>query len=167
MVVETSTVIEDFVRVAHRIVWCTLATVDRRGRPRSRVVHPYWEQVGDTVTGWLFTRPTPLKVAHLGKTPYVSCSYWDPAHEVAVAECDAEFADDAESRRKVWELFESAQEPLGYDPKILGGDDPLDTAIIVLRLTPWRLSTAKGVWRRPEGDSPSLTHEESPLQSIG
>ena len=29
-----------FVALAHRIVWCTLATVDARGRPRSRVVTP-------------------------------------------------------------------------------------------------------------------------------
>src|ERR1700716_2612350 len=106
--------LDDFVRVAHRIVWCTLATVDRRGRPRSRVVHPYWERAGDSLTGWVFTRPTPVKLAHLGRTPYVSCSYWDPVHEVTVAECDAEFAGDAETRHRVWKLFANAPAPLGY-----------------------------------------------------
>jgi hypothetical protein len=44
MVVETlappSAVTDAFVAIAHRIVWCTLATVDRVGRPRSRVVPP-------------------------------------------------------------------------------------------------------------------------------
>ena len=35
-------VVESFISIAHRIVWCTLATVDRRGRPRSRLVHPIW-----------------------------------------------------------------------------------------------------------------------------
>lgn len=138
----------DFVRVAHRIVWCTLATVDRRGRPRSRVVHPYWEQTRDGLTGWIFTRPTPLKLAHLGRTPHVSCSYWDPAHEVAVAECDAVFAGDSETRERVWDLFADAAEPLGYDPAILGATGPLDESVTVLRLTPWRLHTATHTWRR-------------------
>lgn len=140
--------LDEFVRVAHRIVWCTLVTVDRRGRPRSRVVHPYWERTGDTVLGWLFTRPTPLKVAHLAHRPYVSCSYWDPAHETAVAECDAEFVDDEQTRLKVWNLFRTAEEPLGYDPRILGGEDHRDPKITVLKLTPWRLATPAASWQR-------------------
>ena len=149
MVVESSRVppalADAFIRVAHRIVWCTLVTVDRRGRPRSRVVHPIWQP--DPLTGWLFTRPTPLKVAHLAATPWVSCSYWDPAHEVAVAECRAEFADDEASRKDLWDLFASAPEPLGYDPKILGGEDSRDPEITVLKLTPWRISTGGEAWR--------------------
>ena len=32
-----------FVEMANRMVYCTLATVDRRGRPRSRMVHTLWE----------------------------------------------------------------------------------------------------------------------------
>jgi hypothetical protein len=28
------------------IVWCTVATVDRLGRPRSRILHPYREVDG-------------------------------------------------------------------------------------------------------------------------
>ena len=31
-----------FVEMANRMVYCTLATVDRRGRPRSRIVHSLW-----------------------------------------------------------------------------------------------------------------------------
>jgi hypothetical protein len=112
------------------------------------VVHPYWERVAESVTGWVITRPTPIKLAHLARTPYVSCSYWDPAHEVAVAECDAEFADDEAIREKVWHLFARAAEPLGYDPRMLGAEDHRDERITVLRLTPWRLSTAGGAWQR-------------------
>jgi general stress protein 26 len=138
----------EFVRVAHRIVWCTLATVDRRGRPRSRVVHPYWERTADGVTGWIFTRPTTPKVAHLARTPYVSCSYWDPVQEVAVAECDAALADDEASRRALWDLVSAAPEPLGFDPRIMGCTDPLDPVVTVLRMTPWRLSTPAGSWQR-------------------
>jgi len=145
-----SVVLEDFVRIAHRIVWCTLVTVDRQGRPRSRVVHPYWERTSDGVTGWLFTRPTPLKRAHLARTPFVSCSYWDPAQEVAVAECAASWQDDASTRRYVWDLFSAAEEPLGYDPRILGSTDHLDPKITVLRMVPWRLSTLTESWQQAE-----------------
>ena len=52
-------VVDDaFVAIAHRIVWCTVATVDRRGRPRSRILHPYWERTEDGLAGWITTRPT-------------------------------------------------------------------------------------------------------------
>jgi hypothetical protein len=43
--------------------------------------------------GWLTSRPTPLRTAHLAATPFVSCSHWDPAHDVAVAECAATWID--------------------------------------------------------------------------
>ncbi|QKW39997.1 pyridoxamine 5'-phosphate oxidase [Actinomadura sp. NAK00032] len=155
MVVEGSrpetALLREFVAVAHRVVWCSLATVDRLGRPRSRVVHPYWELTGDDLTGWAFTRPASPKVAHIGHRPYVSCSYWDPAQEVAVAECAAEFAGDAGTRRKVWDLFEAAEHPLGFDPRVLGAAGPLDEQITVLKMTPWRLSTLNGSWRKPDG----------------
>lgn len=34
---------EEFVERVHNIVWCSMATVDTRDRPRSRIVHPIWE----------------------------------------------------------------------------------------------------------------------------
>jgi hypothetical protein len=145
MVVETveDTALDSFVGIAHRVVWGTVATVDRRGRPRSRVMHPYWQRVDDALVGWVFTFPTPVKVAHLAATPFASCSYWDPAtYESAVAECAATLVDDADVRRLVWDLFENAGEPVGYDPRILGVADPLDPAITVLRLDPWRVATS-------------------------
>ncbi len=147
----------EFVRVAHRIVWCTLATADRHGRPRSRVVHPYWERTPDGLTGWVFTRPATPKVAHLARTPFASCSYWDPAQEVAVAECDAVLAGDAASRRRLWELVSTAPEPLGFDPRIMGCTDALDPVVTVLRMTPWRLTTPAGSWQRA-----SLTASSAP-----
>jgi hypothetical protein len=130
---------EVFIAVAHRIVWCTVATVDRRNRPRSRVLHPYWELTGDGLVGWITTRPTPLKVAHLGHSPYVSCSYWDPAHDTAVAECHAQWVDDLAAKQRVWDLFGSTPEPLGHDPYKIwpGGPEAHDAG--VLKLTPWRL----------------------------
>ena len=37
--------------ITDRIVWCTFATVDRSGKPRSRILHPIWEGP----TGWIAT----------------------------------------------------------------------------------------------------------------
>src|ERR1044072_1404897 len=102
MVVQISTtmVVDDsFIEVAHRIVWCTVATVDRRNRPRSRSLHPYWERSAAGLVGWITTRPTPLKLAPLDHSPYVSCSYWDATHDAVVAECHAEWVDRSEERR--------------------------------------------------------------------
>jgi hypothetical protein len=97
-------VLEDdaFVAVAHRIVWCTVATVDRLGRPRSRVLHPYWEQTEEGLTGWITTRPTPLKRAHLEHSPYLSCSYWDATQDAVVAECCAGWAEDLDEKEHAW-----------------------------------------------------------------
>ena len=134
MVVDTA-----FVAIAHRIVWCTVATVDRRGRPRSRVVHPIWERAGDGLVGWVVTRPTALKRAHLEFSPYVSCSYWDPGHDVATAECRAEWAAEPE---RAWELFRAAPPPLGYDPLTIFPEGPAADGAAVLRLEPWRIRAA-------------------------
>jgi hypothetical protein len=35
-----------FVEMAHRIVWASAATVDKHGRPRSRILHPIWQWDG-------------------------------------------------------------------------------------------------------------------------
>jgi uncharacterized pyridoxamine 5'-phosphate oxidase family protein len=134
--------IEKFITVAHRVVWCTLATVDRRNRPRSRVVHPIWESTDRGLVGWVTTRPTPLKLAHLAHTPYVSCSYWDAEHDIAVAECRAEWVDDLEVKEHAWDLFRAAPAPLGHDPYSIWPAGPADPDAAVLRLTPWRLRVA-------------------------
>ena len=136
---------QSFIEVAHRIVWCTVATVDRCNRPRSRVLHPIWTRPprGDNgLVGWITTRPTPLKVAHLDHSPYVSCSYWDATHDVAVAECRAEWVEDLDVKAQAWELFRAADEPLGHDPYKIWPDGPANPDAGVLRLTPWRIRVA-------------------------
>jgi hypothetical protein len=127
---------EEFVAVAHRIVWCTVATVDRRNRPRSRVMHPVWFH-DRGLHALLSARPTPLKLAHLAHSPYVSCSYWDPQHEVAVAECRAEWVAD---RREAWGRIASIAPPVGFDPATIWPDGPDSPDCAFLRLEPWRLS---------------------------
>jgi general stress protein 26 len=127
---------EDFLRIVSDVVWCTVATVDTRGRPRTRVMHPYWEVVDGAPVGWIGTSKSPLKTRHLAVNPHVSCSYWSPTQETAHVECRASWADD--DRERVWQLFLDAKPPLGYDPAAIprwkGG--PLAGEWAVLRLDP-------------------------------
>ena len=135
-------VVDNFIATAHRIVWCSVATVDRLGRPRTRILHPYWERAGDGVTGWVVTRRSPLKTAHLARTPYVSCSYWDATHDVAIADCHARWEDDTDVAARVWDLSAAAPEPLGYDFHAIWPAGPGSEGAALLRLDPWRLHVA-------------------------
>jgi hypothetical protein len=131
--------LDAFMETAQRVVYCSLATVDRRGRPRSRLVHPVWERTGDGLVGWVGSRPTPLRRAHIEATPFVSCFYWDPAHDVAVAECEATWFEDDDGCRAAWAHLAAAPEPMGYDPAPIWPDGPTGDDFAALRLDPWRV----------------------------
>lgn len=134
-----------FVDMAHRIVWCSAATVDSKGRPRSRVLHPIWQWDGSSLTGWIATGPTATKRAHLQASPHLSCNYWSANQDTCVAECRASFAFDAQTRRMVWDLFANGPAPVGYDPAIIPGwDGPDSDAFAALKLEPWRLRVMPG-----------------------
>ena len=81
---------DEFKRRADHIVWCTMATVDAKGRPRSRILHPIWEGP----VGWIATGRHSTKSQHIESTPFVSISYWTPEHEQIYAECRASWAED-------------------------------------------------------------------------
>lgn len=134
-----------FVKMAHEIVWCTAGTVDARGRPRSRVLHPIWQWDGDRLTGWIATGPTPTKRAHLEASPHISCNYWAPTQDTCVAECRAEWAFDDATRQAVWDLFVQGPPPVGYDPAIIPGwDNATSEGFAALKLDPWRLRVMPG-----------------------
>jgi hypothetical protein len=40
------------VEMAHRIVWCNVASIDRLGRPRSRILHCIRQWDGNELVGW-------------------------------------------------------------------------------------------------------------------
>ena len=167
MVVETlapPAVAEAFIAIAHRVVWCSLATVDRRGRPRSRLVHPIWEPTDDGLVGWLTSRPTPLRRAHLAATPFVSCSYWDPAHDVAVAECARRVGRPTrdQARARLGVLPRRAAARSATTPRRSGPPARTIPDAGVIRLDPWRLQgrrrrdarrgrRAARLWRRGLG----------------
>ena len=137
-----------------------MATVDRRGRPRSRVLHPLWSiDAAGALSGVVLTRPTPLKRGHLAHVPAVSCSYWHPGQDVAVAECAAAWMTDPAARHAAWDAVASAPAPVGYDPAPMWPGGPTDPDLGVLALAPWRVMVRRApdfaagiaarVWRAP------------------
>jgi len=148
------TVAPVFVELAHRIVWCTVATVDPTGRPRTRILHPYWEWDGGTLTGWILTSPLSPKAKDLAELPEVSLTYWNPDHDVATAECTTTWDNSPEQREAGWKRFAEAPAPVGYDPSIIPPwTDPQAEAFGVLRLSPHRLRTMPGtVMLKGEGE---------------
>jgi general stress protein 26 len=138
MSTETATfddIADEFRARVERIVWCTVATVDNRGRPRSRILHPLWEGP----TGWILTGRESHKAAHLQANEFVSCSYWDQDHHQVYADCRAHWADDLAERERAWRLFAATPPPVGYDPALFWPDGPGDAGYGLLRLDPWRI----------------------------
>lgn len=136
---------EPFVQMAHSIVWASAATVDRQGRPRSRVLHPIWQWDGAVLRGWIATGPTATKRAHLEVTPHISLNYWGPSQDTCLAECRARWAFDDASCERIWNLFKNAPPPVGYDPAIIPvWNEPTDSSFAVLELDPWKLRVFPG-----------------------
>ena len=139
---------KEFIERAHRMVWCSVATLDTRGRVRSRILHPIWEGA----TGWIATRRHSPKARHLAHNPHVSLAYVADVVRPAYADCVAAWDDTPAARQRVWELFRAAPPPLGYDPApIFHAVDHADYG--VLKLTPWRIelgdmmAVQSRVWR--------------------
>jgi general stress protein 26 len=129
----------DFMARAARIAWATVATVDRQGRPRTRILHPIWESVDGAPVGYIATDRGSHKGKHLAKNPHVSVSYWDPAHEQVYIDAKAEWADDPAEKRRVWDLFKNTPPPLGYDPAMIWPGGPDSPEFGVLKLAPRRI----------------------------
>ena len=135
MDVDNFSVIEqEFQKRIAKIVWCTFTTVDTKGRPRSRMLHPIW----DGHTGWIATGRESFKAKHLAQNAFVSVSYWDPDHEQVFAECKAEWDDSAESKQAVWDLYKDTPAPLGYDLTQFW-PSASDSSYGLIKLTPWRI----------------------------
>lgn len=121
------------------MVWCNGATIDARGRPRSRILHPLWEGA----LAWITTDPRSLKSQHLSQNPYVSLAYVSDVAKPAYADCLAEWIDDPATRRHVWELCLWTPPPMGFDPAPIYGTPEMpgegQPRFGVLRLTPYRI----------------------------
>ena len=140
---------DEFIERVHAVVWCAAATVDTRNRPRPRVWHPIWEGK----TGRIATNRNTRKTKHLARNPYLSLSYldhrdvWNPVY----VDCRAELDDTADGKRRTWEMYLRAPEPVGYDPAGIWGTVE-NSEFGVLMLRPWRVELVDGpgesrVWR--------------------
>ncbi|MCP9274247.1 pyridoxamine 5'-phosphate oxidase family protein [Mycolicibacterium arenosum] len=153
-----------FVDMAHSIVWASVTTVDRDGKPRSRILHPIWEWDGVDLVGWVATVPTPVKRAHLDANPEVAVSYWTTNQDTCSAECTAQWYTDDDTRKAVWDKFANGPEPVGYDPYIIPmwADGPTSEQFAALRLTPYRLRVMAGtVMTKGEGAPLTWHHEDA------
>lgn len=123
---------QEFLKRVQTMVWCNVATLDTRGRPRSRILHPIWEGS----TGWIGTRRQSFKARHLAEHPYVSLAYVSDIVKPVYVDCLAEWADDLATKQHVWNLLLQTPPPVGYDPApIFGSPDSFG----LLRLRPWRI----------------------------
>lgn len=75
-------IVSDTAAIIGDVVYSTMITVDKQGRPRSRVLIVAWELEGEPPTGWLATYKTPVKAAHIAHNPHVTNSYWSPRQNV-------------------------------------------------------------------------------------
>jgi hypothetical protein len=142
---ELQTAATAFIEMAHNIVWCTVATVDPSGNPRTRILHPIWEWNGETLTGWIATDPTSYKASHLAAHPVVSLTYWSPNHDTCSAECRARWTNDLVDKQLGWDRFMNAPAPVGYDPSIVPyWTSPEADRFGILRLDPYRLRVMPG-----------------------
>ena len=105
---------EEFIQRVHTVVWCSAATIDRRNRPRSRVLHPIWEGA----TGWITTRRNSPKIKHLAANPHMSLAYIADPFKPVYVECRAVWNDDLATRQRIWDLLKNTPEPLGFDPAL-------------------------------------------------
>lgn len=134
-----------FVQMAHRIVWCSVATVSSDGSPRTRVLHPVWEFDGERLTGWIATSPGSPKATDLAHEPRVSLTYWSPDHDTCTAECTTAWEHGADQRAAGWRRFAGAPAPVGYEPSIIPGwTSPESESFGILRLEPFRLRVMPG-----------------------
>jgi general stress protein 26 len=150
---------EEFIRRAHAMIWCNAATVDSRQRPRSRILHPYWEGS----TAWVTTHRNSYKQKNLAHNPYISLAYITDVMNPVYADCKAEWVEDLEVKTRVWNLFKNTPPPLGFDPAqdFFSPDHP---TFGLLKLTPWRIALVnfpapshelgQRIWHRKEDIAP-------------
>lgn len=110
--VESFSEIENkFFSYIQEIVYCTMITVDRKSRPRARVLLPIWEVVDGKPVGWLAAYKTPVKVAHLANNPHTTYSYWNPSQNAVFVDSVSTWAEDRETRQYAWDLYRKEAPP--------------------------------------------------------
>ena len=128
----------EFMARAQQAVYCNVATVDSKGRPRSRVMHLVW----DGPIGWVITWPDSHKAKHLAGNPYVSIAYIREPMKPVYVECTTTWVTDTGEKLRIWELHKALPSPLGFDPTPHYGTIE-HKYYGLLRFTPWRMELAE------------------------
>ena len=128
----------EFMARAQQAVYCNVATVDAKGRPRSRVMHVVWEGH----IGWVITAPWSYKRRQIAANPYVSLAYISNPMKPVYADCTAAWVEESAEQLRVWDLHKTIPPPLGFDPA-LGYDSIEDKNFGLLQFTPWRIELAE------------------------
>jgi uncharacterized pyridoxamine 5'-phosphate oxidase family protein len=128
----------EFMDRLQKAVYCNVATVDLKGRPRSRLMHVVW----DGPTGWVITDPNSYKAKHLANNPHVSLAYIHEPLKPVYLDCTATWITEMSEKHRVWELHKTIPPPLGFDPTPHYGTIE-HKYFGVLRFTPWRVELAE------------------------
>ncbi|MEV0524308.1 pyridoxamine 5'-phosphate oxidase family protein [Streptomyces sp. NPDC050439] len=140
-----SEVRDTFFSYVRDIKYATMITVDRKHRPRARVLLPVWEIVEGRPVGWLAAYKTPVKAAHLADNPHTTYSYWNPRQNTVHVDALSAWAEDEASRRHAWELYtRGGPHGVGYDPVHYWRGGPEDPEYHVIRIEPWRIQLVRG-----------------------
>ena len=124
----------EFMRRVAQAVYCSMATVDLKNRPRSRIMHPVW----DGPTGWAISWPQSHKTKHLQANPHVSLAYIQDKEKPVYVDCTAAWVDDDREKERIWELHKATPPPLGFDPQPHYGTIH-HPYYGLLKFTPWRI----------------------------
>jgi len=135
----------EFLARVNKMVWCNVATIDSKRRPRSRILHPIWQ--GEA--GWITTRRHSPKAKHLEEHPFVSLAYIADVVKPVYIDCKAEWIEHLAIKQQIWQLLQTTPPPLGFDPApIYGSVDNPDFGL--LKLTPWRIEVTSVATVPPE-----------------
>ncbi len=138
----------EFMARVSAAIYCSMTTVDHRNRPRSRMMHPIW----DDVISWVISWPQSHKAKHLEHNPYVSLAYIQDKDKPVYVDCVAEWMNSESDKQHVWVLHQTIAPPLGFDPQPHYGSIH-NQYYGVLKFTPWRIELANLggeplVWRK-------------------
>ena len=144
------TIQPEMMRRIEEAIYCIMATVDRRGRPRTRILHLVW----DGPIGYVITDPDSLKAKHLAENPHVSLAYYKEIEKPLYIEAAVEWITDDAGMQRVWDLIKNTPPPIGFDPEPFYGDIHGEH-FGVLKFTPWRIDLAElfgesMIWRHIE-----------------
>jgi hypothetical protein len=129
--------------IVEDIVWATATTVSAAGSPRSRLVHPVWYWPADGPGGYVTSRPTTLRVAHIAAHPTMSFFYWSPKHDTVAIDAWAQWVP-SEKLLDVWREIAATPAPVGFDPHTIWPDGPTSPDYAVLRVQAFRVMARQG-----------------------